>query len=78
MNWNHRVVAFKDNDIEGGYRYELKEVYYHDDGTPMAYGDPFLWSEDIAGVQELADRLVVAAAIAPIAEEAFGERDEIE
>ena len=71
MNWNHRMVRFKDPD--GGYRYEFKEVYYHDDGTPMAYGDPFLWSEDIAGMQELADRLSEAAARSPIAEEAFGE-----
>ena len=76
MNWNHRMVRFKAPD--GGYRYEFKEVYYHDDGTPMAYGDPFLWSEDIDGMQELAERLMVASARSPIAEEAFDERNEIE
>lgn len=76
MTWNHRMVRFK-ND-EGEYYYKFMEVYYHDDGTPMAYGDPFLWSEDIDGMQELAERLMVASARSPIAEEAFGERVEIE
>ena len=76
MTWNHRLVRFKNPD--GEYYYKFMEVYYHDDGTPMAYGDPFLWSEEIADMQELADRLVVAAATAPIAEEAFGERNEVE
>jgi hypothetical protein len=76
VTWNHRLVRFKNPD--GGYRYEFKEVYYHDDGTLMAYGDPFLWGESIAEVQELADQLVVAAAKPSVYEEDFGERNEVE
>jgi len=71
MTWNYRLVRFK--SPEGGYRYEFKEVYYHDDGTPMAYGDPFLWGDTIAEMQELADQLAVAAAKPSVYEEDFGE-----
>ena len=78
MNWNHRVVRFKNENVEGGYRYEFKEVFYNDDGEKTGYSDVFLWSEDIFGMQELAERLMVASARSPIAEEAFGERNEVE
>ncbi len=73
MTWNHRVIRIKDDDQEGGYRYEFKEVYYHDDGTLMAYGDPFLWSEDLEGMQELAERLLKATTQPVLDENEFHE-----
>lgn len=60
MNWNHRVVRFKDENVEGGYRYEFREVFYNDEGEKTGYSNVFMWSEDVAGTQELAERLLKA------------------
>lgn len=37
MSWNYRVVRFIDD--EGEDFYEIKEVYYDDDGIPELFGD---------------------------------------
>jgi hypothetical protein len=37
MSWNYRVLELDDED-EGKY-YEVKEVYYNRDGTPMGFCD---------------------------------------
>lgn len=71
MVWNHRVIRFKDKSIDGGYRYEFKEVFYNEDGEKTGYSDVFLWSEDIHGMQELADRLLLAVTKKPIDESEF-------
>ena len=34
MSWNYRVMEFED---DGEKYYEIKEVYYHRDGTLMGY-----------------------------------------
>lgn len=71
MYWNHRVVRTKDDNVASGYRYEVKEVFYYDDdhddigkrNALMGYADAFTWSEDVAGLQELADQLLKATAL---------------
>lgn len=62
MTWNHRVIRFKDKDADGGYRYEFREVFYNDEGEKTGYSNVFMFSEDVAGMQELADRLLKATA----------------
>ena len=71
MNWNHRVVRFKDENVEGGYRHEFKEVFYDDQGKVTGYSNAFLWSEDAFGMQELAERLLIATTKKPIDESDF-------
>lgn len=71
MNWNHRVVRFKDET--GEVFHKFAEVFYNDDGTLIGYHEPFMWSEDIAGMQELADRLLKATAQPVLDESDFAE-----
>ena len=71
MNWNHRVVRFKDENVDGGYRYEFKEVFYDDEGKATGYSNAFLWSEDAFGMQELAERLLMATTKKPLDESDF-------
>lgn len=71
MNWNHRVIRFKDENVDGGYRYEFKEVFYDNKGNATGYSNAFLWSEDAFGMQELAERLSIAATKKPIDESDF-------
>lgn len=78
MTWNFRVVRFKDEDQEGGYRHEFVEVFYNEDGSLMGYSDPYLYSETVEGMQELAARLSDAAANRVIDEEEFGELHDFE
>ena len=72
MKWNHRVIRIKDDDQEGGYRYEFAEVLYKDDGSLMGYADAFMFSETLDGLQELADRLAEATTKPVIDREEFG------
>lgn len=58
MTWNHRVIRFKDEC--GEVFLKFAEVFYDDDGTLMGYHDPFMWSEGLEGMQELAERLLKA------------------
>ena len=71
MNWNHRVIRFKDENVDGGYRYEFKEVFYDNKGNATGYSNAFLWSEDAFGMQELAERLLIATTKKPIDESDF-------
>ena len=71
MHWNHRVVRFKDENVEGGYRHEFREVFYDDKGEKTGYSNVFLWSEDVAGMQELAERLLIATTKKPLDESDF-------
>ena len=55
MDWNHRVVR----DEEGMLR--LVEMFYDDDTKkPMGHTEPFMCSETLEGLVELADRLRLA------------------
>ena len=76
MNWNHRVVRFKDEDIKGGYRHEFKEVFYNDEGEKTGYSDVFMWGENVAEMQELGDRLLKASALPVLDESDFPSFDE--
>lgn len=78
MTWNYRVIRIKDEDQEGGYRYEFAEVFYKDDGSLMGYADPFTFSETLEGLQQLADQLLVAAAQPVIDESEFGDLEDVE
>ena len=71
MHWNHRVIRFKDET--GEVFHKFAEVFYNDDGTLMGYHDPFMWSEDANGMQELADRLLKASAQPVLDESDFPE-----
>ena len=71
MYWNHRVIRFKDET--GEVFHKFSEVFYNDDGTLMGYHDPFMWSEDVNGMQELADRLLKASAQPVLDESDFKE-----
>ena len=76
MNWNHRVIRFKDENVDGGYRHEFKEVFYNDKGEKTGYSDVFMWSEDIEGMQELAERLLKATTQPVLEESDFPVSDE--
>lgn len=71
MFWNHRVIRFKDES--GDVFHKFAEVFYNDDGSLMGYHDPFMWSEDVDGMQELADRLLKATALPVLDESDFVE-----
>ena len=71
MFWNHRVIRFKDET--GEVFHKFAEVFYEDDGKLMGYHDPFMWSEDIVGMQELADRLLKATALPVLDQSDFAE-----
>lgn len=71
MFWNHRVIRFKDES--GDVFHKFAEVFYEDDGSLMGYHDPFMWSEDVDGMQELADRLLKATALPVLDESDFAE-----
>ena len=79
MNWNHRVVRVKDNisDDCNPYRYEFKEVFYDDNGNKTGYANAFMWSEDIEGMQELAERLLKATKQPVLDETDFPDDDAI-
>lgn len=78
MTWNYRVVRVKDEDQDGGYRYEFYEVFYNDDGSLMGYADPFTFSETVEGLQELANNLLEATAKPFIDESEFGDLEDVE
>ena len=46
-----------------------------DDGKLMGYHDPFMWSEDISGMQKLAERLLKATTQPALDESDFVEED---
>lgn len=76
MNWNHRVIRFKDQNSDSGYRHEFREVFYDDEGNKTGYSNPFMWSEDIEGMQELAEHLLKATAQPVLEELDFPDNDE--
>jgi hypothetical protein len=69
MTWNHRVIKLKQQDFEGDACYQFAEVYYDSENKPVGYGECFMVSDTIEGLQELADRLLRATTLPPIDEE---------
>jgi hypothetical protein len=45
MHWNHRIVNMSHTDGEGPW-YEVREVYYEDDGSMAGHSRPCLGDED--------------------------------
>jgi len=52
MTWNYRFVDCPSETLEEHW-YELKEVYYDDDGKPRAYASACLGTEDKDDLPEL-------------------------
>jgi hypothetical protein len=59
--WNHRVV---DMTTENGGEplFEVREVFYNDDGVPVGHGEPSVMSETMEGLAKLLDRMQEALA----------------
>ena len=72
MYWNHRVIRFTEPET-GDTFLKFAEVFYEDDGKLMGYHDPFMWSEDIEGMQELAEQLLRATTLRVLNESDFPE-----
>lgn len=51
MSWNYRVVRFQD-EIEGEYL-EIKEVYYHKDGSLMGYCDATVGGGSLSDIMQV-------------------------
>ena len=86
MHWNYRVLKFEDTFNEGDsiqheLWYEIVEVYYDDQNQPMFYGRRTLSAENLNGLQEEADRMLVAVSKpildATMFDEHYAEDDDI-
>ena len=75
MNWNHRLIRFKEPGSDDVF-YKFAEVFYEDDGKLRGYHDPFMWSETVEGMQELAERLLKATTQPALDEFDWTEEDE--
>ena len=53
MTWEHRIVR-----VNGTLQFA--EVFYDEVGNPSGYSDPFVISETMDGLRELAGRLAEA------------------
>ncbi len=76
MVWNHRVMRFTEPE-SGDVFYKFVEVFHENDGTLIGYHDPFMWSETPEGIQELADRLLMATAKPVLDESEFSDFEEV-
>lgn len=74
VTWNHRIVKLKHLDFNGDPIYQFAEVYY-EDGMPVAFGDGYMSSDTVEGLQELADRLLKATALPVINEQDLPEQE---
>ena len=48
--WNYRVVRFKHSEFEEDEYYEVKEVFYDANGTPVGYSDAVIGAETYEGL----------------------------
>ena len=55
MSWNYRVMEL--DDIDEGKYYEIKEVYYNRDGSPMGYCDAVVSGESIGELIKVLDMM---------------------
>jgi hypothetical protein len=61
MSWNHRVVDMTaENDSDP--LFEVREVFYNDDGVPIGHVEPSVMSETMEGLTKLLDRMQEALA----------------
>jgi len=55
VSWNYRVMEL--DDVDEGKYYELKEVYYNRDGTPMGFCDAVVGSGSIEELIKVLDMM---------------------
>jgi hypothetical protein len=55
--------------------YTFAEVFYNNEGVPDSYSDVCMVSETIEGMQEIADRLLMATAQPVLDATVFGEAE---
>ena len=67
MTWNHRVVRFEDDEM--GEYFEIKEVFYKEDGSVSGYSDACILSDTFDGINEQLD-MFKRATFKPIIDEA--------
>ena len=60
MTWNHRVLRHV--DAWGDVYYTFAEVHYDENGKPETYTTVCMVGDDIAEMQQIADRLLTATA----------------
>ena len=53
MTWNHRVVRFEDEEM--GEYYEIKEVFYKEDGSLSGYSEATILADTFEGLHEQLD-----------------------
>lgn len=70
MSWNYRVVQF--DTADGEKWYEVKEVFYDKDGTPVGYCDATVGSETFAGIIEVLDMMLKDSHKAVLKDSDFG------
>ena len=70
FTWNHRVI--RHTDPWGDVYYTFAEVHY-DKEEPIAYGTVCMVGDDLAEMQQIADRLLAASAQPVLDEKVFGE-----
>lgn len=54
MSWNYRIMELEE---DGEKYYEIKEVYYHRDGTLMGYCDASVSGESAGDVIKVLDMM---------------------
>lgn len=57
MEWNHRIVNLSNTD-GGGPWYEVREVYFEDDGSVVAHTRPCLGDEDPEQIVSILQRMI--------------------
>lgn len=74
MSWNYRVVRMKGIDEEPDY-YEIREVYYHRDGTLMGHCEATVSGESLPEIMRVLEMMKQDAHRAVIKEEEFHKHD---
>lgn len=69
MSWNYRVVEF--DDIDEGKYLEIREVYYHDDGSLMGHCEATVGGSSIEELISVLDAMKSDAHRSIIKEEEF-------
>jgi hypothetical protein len=68
FTWNHRVIRHV--DPWGDVYYTFAEVHYDENDKPEAYTNVCMVGDDLAEMQQIADRLLIATA-QPVLEESI-------
>ena len=55
-SWNHRVVVMTEEN-DGDPLFEVREVFYNDDGVPIGHGEPSVMSDTMEGLSWVIDQM---------------------